>query len=158
MMIPHHRTAASGFSLIEALIALAIAGVAFVVLTNTFANTLTALRMMSIEADLQADVRFVRSIAIQVTDLDEFERGDSIETLDRGRADWSGEVEETAIPDLFRVRLRVAFPTSPDRSGPTEHEEVIYLLRPTWSNPVDRSSLLADFKDQVEVRRMQYDW
>ncbi|MCC5807688.1 MAG: prepilin-type N-terminal cleavage/methylation domain-containing protein [Opitutales bacterium] len=147
----------AGFTLIEALIALAIAGLAFAVLTQSFANTLTALRLMEIEADRQGDIRFVRSIAIMEPDLDEFERGDTIETLDRGRATWRGMVEPTTVPDLFRVRLTIEF-ENPEGGLPIEHEETFFLLRPTWSDPVDRSSLLSEMKDSVEFERGFLDW
>ncbi len=147
----------AGFTLIEALIALAIAGLAFAVLTQSFANTLTALRLMEIEADRQGDIRFVRSIAIQEPDLDEFERGDTIETLDRGRATWRGMAEPTAVPDLFRVRLTIEL-DNPEGGLPVEHEETFFLLRPTWSDPVDRSGLLSEMKDEVEFERGFLDW
>lgn len=150
-------TTPAGFTLIEALIALAMAGLAFTVLTQSFANTLTALRLIEIEADRQADVRFVRAVAIQEPDLDEFERGDTIETLDRGRASWRGTAEPTSIPDLFRVRLTIEF-DNPEGGLPIAHEESFFLLRPTWSDPVDRSSLLSEMKDEVEFERGFLDW
>lgn len=144
------------FTLVEALVALAIAGIAFAVLTASFANTLSALRLMSTEADRQADIRFVRSQAILEPDLQEFERGGDIETLDRGRASWRGEAEATDLPDLFRVRLFISL-DNPD-GRPIEHEETLLLLRPTWSDPIERSQALSEIRDRLQDTRDSLQW
>jgi len=146
----------SAFTLIEVLAAIAIAGVAFAVLTQTFVNTLEVLGSLKVEADESRDLRFVRSQIIQIADLEDLEDGGEIETLNLGEAIWEAEAEPTKVTDLFDVRLRIEF-ENPE-GEPFEHEERLYLLRPTWSDPIDRSTILEEARDRIEDLQYDRDW
>jgi prepilin-type N-terminal cleavage/methylation domain-containing protein len=146
----------SAFTLIEVLAAIAIASVAFAILTQVFVNTLEVLDSLEVEADKSRDLRFVRSQVIQIADLDTLEEGGEIETLNFGEAVWEAEAEPTTVTDLFDVILRIEF-ENPE-GEPFTHEERMYLLRPTWSDPVDRSSILAEARDKIEETRDERDW
>ena len=144
-----------GFSLIEILISIAIAGVAFAVLTQTFANTLRVLISMRGDNDVQGDIRFVRNQILTEPDRKKFEQGGAIPTLEHGEAEWTAEVEPSTVPDLFMVDLESQLRP---REGPAiEHTERLMLLRPTWSDAVDRTSLMEAFKRKVEDERGR-DW
>lgn len=145
-----------GFSLIETVIAVAIAGIAFFVLTETFFHVLLTLESLESQADYQKDVRFVRSQIVQLADRDEVEDGGIITTLDLGEADWEAEIEETDVTDLFELRLFIDF-ENPDAER-IRYEEVLYLLRPTWSDPIDRSSLLEEARQNIENIARRRDW
>lgn len=150
-----HRTAA--FSLIETVIAVAIAGIAFFVLTETFFNVLLTLEDLETKADNQKDLRFVRSQVIRIADRDEVEEGGTITTLGLGEADWDAEIEETETVDLFRLFLEIEF-ENPDGEEPIRHAETLTLLRPTWSDAIERSSLLEDVRRDIEDEQRRRDW
>lgn len=140
-----------GFSLIEIIVAIAIAGMAFAVLTQTFIYTLEALHGMKNQNHQQPDTRFVRSQVIMEANRDTFEQGGDLETLNMGTVRWEAIVEDTRTVDLFKVQLRMEF-NPPDRDRFVE-EETLWLLRPTWSDPMDRSSLLDDARRELDNER-----
>ncbi len=142
--------------MIEVLIAIAIAGVSFFVLTETFFNVLLTLDSLEAQSDYQKDVRFVRREIIQIAERDELEDGGEITTLDLGEATWEVELEETEIVDLFRVDLFIEF-ENPE-GEPIEYRENLYLLRPTWSDPIESSAILSDVRDRIEEENMRRDW
>jgi prepilin-type N-terminal cleavage/methylation domain-containing protein len=146
----------NGFSLIEVVIAIAVAGIAFFVLTETFFNVLLTLDGLESESDYQKDVRFVRREIIQIADRDELEDGGEITTLDLGEAVWEVELEETEVVDLFTMDLLIEF-ENPDGS-PIEYRERLFLLRPTWSDPIESSAILSDVRDRIEENNLRRDW
>ncbi len=150
------RRPTAAFSLIEAVIAIAIAGIAFFVLTETFFNILLTLERLQSESDFQKDVRFVRGQVIRLADRAAVEAGGDIITLDSGRADWSATVEDTEVADLFRVRLEIEF-TGADGQR-VAHGETLYLLRPTWSDPIERSALITEARQRIEREALHRDW
>ena len=147
----------SGFSLIETLVAVAIAGIAFFVLTETFFNVLLTLEALESEADYQKDIRFVRSQVIQIADRDELLDGGEIQTLDLGEATWDADLAPTDVLDLFALDLYIRL-ENPE-GDPFEHEERLYLLRPTWAEDgFDRSELRADIQRELEAKDRDRDW
>lgn len=157
-MIPaiHKGPQPKGFSLIEVVIAVAIAGIAFFMLTQTFFNVLLTLESLEAESDHQKDVRFVRRTVIQITDRDEIEDGGEITTLDLGEAEWRMEIEETEIVDLFKAALEIEF-ENPD-GEPIEYAETLYLMRPTWSDPIESSAILSEARDAILDEERDRDW
>ncbi|MEX0325246.1 MAG: PilW family protein [Puniceicoccaceae bacterium] len=157
-MIPalHRNSHRRGFSLIEVVIAVSLAGIAFFVLTQTFFNVLLTLESLESQSDYQKDVRFVRREIIQIADRDELEDGGEITTLDLGQADWRVEIEETEIVDLFKVLLEIDF-ENPD-GEPIEYREILYLMRPTWSDPIESSAILSEVRDAILEENLKRDW
>ena len=157
-MIPaiHKQDRRTGFSLIEVIIAIAIAGISFFVLTETFFNVLLTLESLESESDHQKDVRFVRRQIIQIADRDELEEGGEITTLDLGEAIWRIEVEETEIVDLFKLQLEIEF-ENPEGEA-INYEELLYLMRPTWSDPIESSAILSEVRDTIEDEERRRDW
>lgn len=146
----------AGFSLIEVVVAVAIAGIAFFMLTETFFNVLLTLESLESESDYQKDVRFVRREIIQIADRDELEDGGEITTLDLGEARWYATVEALDVVDLFRLELEIEF-ENPE-GDPIEYTETLYLLRPTWSDPIESSSILSEARDRIEEQNLRRDW
>lgn len=153
---PNKQPPESGFSLIEVVIAIAIAGAAFIVLTETFFNILLTLGSLETQSDHQRDVRFVRSQIIQLADREEVEDGGEITTLNLGEAEWIAEVEETETVDLFRLNLDIEF-ENPE-GQPILYEESLYLLRPTWGDSLERSALLDEMRRRIEDEAFDRDW
>lgn len=147
----------SGFSLIETVIAIAIAGIAFFMLTETFFHVLLTLESLDSETDYQKDIRFVRSQIIQLADREEVETGGEITTLDLGQANWRAEIEATEVVDLYRLLLDIEFAV-PD-GEPLLYRESLLLLRPTWrEDDFERSTLLSEVRKQIEEEDRRRDW
>ena len=142
----------SGFSLIEVLLALAIFILAAGVLTQAFINTLMGLEGIESDSALQADVKWARSVIIQEPDLDTFEEGGEIMALHSGAIEWEVTVDPLEVVDLFQVDLVMRL-EHPDSKKPLELRSELILLRPTWSDPVERSELLGDKTRIIEEER-----
>lgn len=159
-MIPepnkHPPPPSKGFSLIEAVIAIAIAGIAFIVLTETFFNVLLTVEDLESESDVSKDVRFVRRQIIQLPDRDSIEDGGTITTLDLGQATWEAEIEETDLLELMKVSLEIEF-ENPE-GDPIAYREILYLLRPTWSDPIENSAIRAEIQKRIENENRRRDW
>lgn len=146
-----------GFTLIEMLIALFVFSVVVVAFSQAFSNTLQALERKATVTAANDALRFVRSQIILEPDLDTFEDGGEIETLDVGTAEWEAEVEPTEIPDLFQVTLTISF-SGNDAIEEWTHEESIYLLRPTWSEFDEADELKTELQKQIERGRNSSHW
>jgi len=140
-----------GFTLIEVLVAIALFGLAAVVLTSAFANALIALSTLHDEAELEADLRWIRREVLLEPVRDTFEEGGEITTLRHGRARWSAIIEETGILDVFRVTLEVHLETDDGRTY--DRLDTLHLLRPTWSDPQERAQLLEENRRRIELER-----
>lgn len=137
-----------GFTMVEVTLAIALFGLTMVVITQAFVNTLVSLDSIESEADVQSDIRFVRALALEESDLDEFEQGGNVETLSSGTASWQATVEETRVSDLFSVQLTIEL-TPPGDTGRVTFNQDIMVLRPTWSDPVERSELIAEARERL---------
>ena len=69
----------------------------------------------------------------------------------------AAEIEETETVDLFRLILDIEF-ENPDGEDPIAYNEVLYLLRPTWGDSFERSSLLSDVRKEIEDEARRRDW
>lgn len=146
-----------GFTLVEVVIALAIFAFAAVVFTEGFTSILLSLDSLDQRTAEVTDIRFIRSQIIKEPDLDTFEEGGEVETVDSGTAYWQAVVEPAFVADLFDVTLTIELPETDYREAEVITER-FYLLRPTWSEPLDRSEIIADNKERLEDRRIDMDW
>lgn len=151
------RSAKRGFSLVEVLLALFLFSVIAIAVSEAFTNTLRALERKATVVATTDALRFVRSQIILEPDLETFEDGDEIETLDVGVARWEAEVEPTEIPHLFKVHLTIEFEGNEVIEN-WIHTETIHLLRPTWSETEEADELRADLQQQIEDGRNFTDW
>jgi general secretion pathway protein I len=140
-----------GFTLLEVTLAAAIFAVAVVVLSSAFTNALTALSNMRREENDAPLFEFVRSRAITIPDLENFEEGEKLSLPDEGQAMWTAHVEPTSIVDLFKVELTLTL-QRPGRDDAVQVQQ-FYLLRPTWSDADDRSKLIDDAKTRLSNER-----
>ena len=142
----------SGFSLIEVVVALAIFAMAAVVLSDAFVNALLA-REKGVSNDTRnRDIRAVRMQLLLEPDREEAKDGGTYETLSNGSANWRAEIEPTNVIDLFQVQLFIEFRES-QNDQETSYQETLYLLRPTWSESDERSTLLQEKKSALLDRR-----
>lgn len=144
-----------GFTVIEVLVALVIFGAGSTVLTFAFSNAVLALRHQEKNNHWESDLQFVRRQVLVAKDLDELEDGDDIESLSSGEISWrASNVEMAEVVDLFKVTVEYEIEDAPE--GYEHHTEVLYLLRPEWSNGEfagDRETLLQDKRESLRSAR-----
>ncbi|MEZ5277726.1 MAG: prepilin-type N-terminal cleavage/methylation domain-containing protein [Opitutaceae bacterium] len=138
----------SGFTLIEVLLALALFSVSVVVLASAYINVIVGLESVRVDRVLEQEMAFVRSAVLTAPDLETLEEGGELPTGELGLAYWEAELEPTAIADLFVVRVSITIEGTRETEGKTLNERLI-VLRPGWSEPVDREELRAESKERI---------
>lgn len=141
-----------GFTLLEVTLAAAIFAAAAVVLSTAFSNALTAMGNMRRESNEEPLFRHVRSLAVTIPDLDNFEQGEELLLPDDAKAEWTAKVEPTTVADLFRVELTISLHLKND-SEPRVEVSHLYLLRPTWSDADDRAKIIEEAKTRLTDER-----
>ena len=142
------RRAASAFTLLEVLIALAIFAVAAVMLGMTYINALNAYDLATRRNEYDADLRFVRSAVLTESDRDKVEEGGDLDLGNNRRAHWQADIASTDTVDLFSVSWTCEI-TDPARREPYRVTQTFLLLRPTWSDPVERTKLLEQVRQRI---------
>ncbi len=144
----HPRKGNRGFTLIEVLISLAIFAMAAIVLGAAYLNVLTAYQISTRRRMNDEDIRFARSLIMAQADRKLVEKGGEFDTVGGRHVQWTGEIESTTMPDLFEVTMTCDL----SASGDLPEKKVIEhfrLLRPTWSDPVERDKLRADDRKRI---------
>jgi general secretion pathway protein I len=143
---------AKGFSLIEVLIALALFAIASNIIGSAFINALLSRERNNDNSYRDIAVQTARKQLLLEKNIDDAEDGGSVETLELGEVDWYAEIIPTDMVDLFEVNLFIEFFDVKD-DQPSNYNETLLLLRPTWSESDERSSLLQDKKeDLLDIR------
>ncbi|KAF0094431.1 MAG: hypothetical protein E1N59_1962 [Puniceicoccaceae bacterium 5H] len=152
------RTARHGFTLVEVIVALAIAFVSLGVLTQAFVYSLEALPSEQTNRQIERDdLRWVRSQILESEDRDVLEDGGEITTPTLDEVEWEAELEEAELPDLFYVTIQYQWRDQLSLED-REHEETLLIYNPNWSDPTDRDSLLEDAQDAIERIADERDW
>lgn len=139
--------------MIEVLVAMVIFTSAFVLLADAYVNALEAYSGREKKTLVDQDLAFVRQRIFRAPNVDVLEQGGSIETWEAGPASWSVDYEETGVIDLFRVDVEIELGETGEL-----YTQTLYLLRPSWSDPAERESLLNDKRDQIRNDRFGADW
>ena len=146
-MIPRPRSG-SGFSLPEVLAALVIFPMAAVVLGAAYVNVLQSYQIAGRAAESDPDVAFARQELLAQSDLPTAEKGDEFDTPDGRHVSWSAEITQADTTDLFTV-VFTCEATDPSAKEPRKTWQTFMLLRPTWSDPTDRSNLRQAAADRI---------
>jgi general secretion pathway protein I len=138
-----------GFTLIEVLVALAIFALTAVVLGGAYLNVLN-----SYEAARRANVSdeavyFARSQLLTQSNLQSAQGGAEFDDGDR-HVKWTADIEPENTTDLFAVTFTCTI-TEPTAPGPRSVVETFDLLRPTWSDPVARSTLRQNAANRIAL-------
>lgn len=121
--------------------ALAIFAIAVMVLAGAYVNVLNSVESAKLDQSLDQELAFVRAQVLLEPDLATVQAGGEVPTGTHGTATWSAEVSPTNVADLFRVDLTVALGGDGKAVAPREEKETLFLLRTSWSQPVDRDAL-----------------
>lgn len=139
-----------GFTLIECIIALALFAMASVMIAQTCFNCINAIDLMKKDPNADALRDFVRMKVMEVSELDSLKSGISFENFDNSRIDVSGEISQTAIPDLFLFDYKA-------KGANFEFSEQLLLLRRNWyENISDRSDLVTERTKELERSRNSF--
>ncbi|HUL53123.1 MAG TPA: prepilin-type N-terminal cleavage/methylation domain-containing protein [Opitutaceae bacterium] len=141
-------SATPGFTLLEVLVALAIFALAAVVLGATYVNALNAYEAATRRNGYSEDLRFARMAVLTEPDRNKVEEGGELDLGGGKRARWQADVASTNTVDLFSVTWTCAI-TNPARPEPFRTSQTFLLLRPTWSDPVERATLLEQTRERI---------
>ena len=151
---PWHRSgrrgpvSTAGFTLLEVLVALAIFALAAVVLGATYVNALNAYEAATRRNEYSEDLRFVRTAVLTEPDRNKVEEGGELDLGGNKRARWQVEIASTNTVDVFSVAWTCEI-TDPSRHEPFRTSQTFLLLRPTWSDPVEHSTLLEQVRERI---------
>lgn len=148
-MSPATARSARAFTLIEVLVSLAIFALAAVVLSVAYLNVIGSYRTLGSRHEAEEDWKWVRSVVLVEPEREKIEQGGQLSLPDGRQVNWSAEIEQAGVADLFRLTLQVEAPGSGDQPA-WEHKESLHLLRPAWSDPAERDRLRALTKQRVE--------
>ena len=149
------RKRAYAFSLIEVIIALAVFALAATVLMSSFVDALLARESTSNKSLINTDIRAVRMQLLLEPSIEAAEDGNEYESLSSGEASWIATINPTNVVDLFKVNFSIEFREPPEgHSG--SYKEILYLLRPTWSEIDERDELLQDKRKELLDSRRDY--
>ena len=137
-----------GFSLIEVLIALALFAICSNLIASAFINALLARERNASSTYQDIAINTVRKQLLLEKNSEDAEEGGTLTLLEKGDASWIVEIYPTDIIDLFECRFDIEFLES-DSPNQEIYSETLYLLRPTWSESDERSSLLQEKKDAL---------
>ena len=138
-----------GFTLIEVILATILFAVAAVGFVQTAFYIHRALEQIESQDSREADIRFVRQTVLAIEQRKILEEGDEMNTLNSGVAMWEVEIEETTVPDLFKVILTIAFDGDSNSGEPHIDELYIFRKGSDWSQPVDRGTLLEENRERI---------
>ena len=128
------------FTLLEVLIALVIFVFTAVILGGAYVNVLISYHIAARGNAGAQDVAFARQQLLTQPDLQTAETGDEFASADGHQVKWTATIEPTTTADLFTVTLTcVSSGAALDKAQTTT--QTFMLLRPTWSQAADRSSL-----------------
>jgi general secretion pathway protein I len=137
------------FTIIEVLVALAIFALTAVVLGAAYLNVLNGYEIARRANVNDGEVYFARSQLLSLADLQTAENGAEFDDGDR-HVKWTAAVEPTSTTDLFTVTFTCTV-TEQSAPQPRVVTESFMLLRPTWSDPADRTTLRANAASRIAL-------
>lgn len=141
---------ARGFTLLEVLLALALFSLAVVVLVASYLNIVEGLAAVRTDREFEQEVRWVREQVLLQADLEELGKGGATATPTQAKLSWTVSVEPAPVADLFTIDLQVAMEREKERR---DHTERLTVLRPQWSEPVERGKLIDEARQRIEEDR-----
>jgi general secretion pathway protein I len=146
--VPRGRAPNRGFTLLEALVALAIFALTAIVLGASYVNVLNSYAIAARGNETNEDVQFARAQMLAEPDRKVIEQGGDYDSTGNRHVKWSATIASTSINDLFTVTF-VCEVSDPERPAPEKVTQTFTVLRPTWSDPAERAQLLQDAKARI---------
>ncbi len=146
------RARLRAFTLIEVLISLAIFALASVVLAAAYLNVLGGYQAVARRQQGEEEWKLVRSVVLSESDRQKVEAGGRLQLSDNSTMRWTATIEGTAVADLFAVTVRAEPEVSLNNEN-RAREQKILLLRPKWSDPVERDKLRSVSQQRLAKQR-----
>lgn len=141
-----------GFTLLEVLLSVALFALAVVVLAGAYINVLEGVESVRVDRAFEQEVRWVRERILTEPDRKTAEEGGEAATPDFGTARWEVAIEPMDVADLFRIEMHVVMEGTGDVAV-REVTERFVILRPQWSEPVEREQLRTEGRRKIEEER-----
>jgi prepilin-type N-terminal cleavage/methylation domain-containing protein len=138
-----------GFTLIEVLVALMIFALTAVVLGGAYVNVLNSYEIARKANVNDEDISFARSQLLTQSDLQTARNGAEFDDGDR-HVKWTSEIEPATTTDLFSVAFSCTI-TESGAATPRVQVQHFMLLRPTWSDPTERTALRQAAADRIAL-------
>jgi general secretion pathway protein I len=148
----HPRSIRRAFTLIEVLISLAIFALAAVVLAAAYLNVLGGYQAVARRQQGEEDWKLVRATVLSESDRTKIEAGGRFPLADGTYLRWTARIEGTAVADLFAVTVH-AEPELAVNSEGRARDQRLLVLRPGWSDPVERDKLRAATQQRFTQKR-----
>jgi general secretion pathway protein I len=149
-IVNHQSKIASGFTLLEVLVALLIFAFTAVMLGSAYVNVLNSYQVAARANQMNEDVAFARSQLLAEPDRKIIEQGGDFESTNNRRVKWTATIASTTINDLFTVTFVCEITDSAKGGEPEKVTETFTVLRPTWSDPAERGQLLLDIRARIQ--------
>jgi hypothetical protein len=135
------------------LMALALFAISAVVLVSAYINVIFGLESVRVDRVLEQEMAFVRSFILTAPDLEAVEEGGELPSGGLGYAYWEAELEPTEVADLFVVYVTITLEGTREVEEKSRTERLI-VLRPSWSEPIEREELRAASKERLAELRL----
>ena len=142
------RPVSRGFTLLEVLVALMIFVMAAAVLGSAYVNVLNGYDLAQQANERDEDIEFARAQLLAEPDHDKAEQGGEFDSANNRHVSYHAQIDPTQTADLFAVAFTCEI-TDPEAKAPETVTENFMVLRPTWSDPTKRSTLLDAAKQQI---------
>ncbi len=140
---------ASGFTLVEVLVALTIFSISAIILSAAYVNVLLGYQLATQTEQTSDDVAFARSLVLTEPDRTKLEQGGEFDTAAGRHATWSVDIASTNMPDLFTVTFTCEI-SDPAQPTPQKTVQTFTVLRPTWAiDPAERDKLRQDARTRI---------
>jgi general secretion pathway protein I len=147
------RPTERGFTLLEVLIAMAIFAMGAIVLIASYINVLNSYHAASQGLQGDPELAFCRNELMQIPDLTTAQTGDEYDSPDLPptHVKWTATITPTTGMDVFNVVMTVT--ETPAGQETKTITDTFTILRPTWSDPTDKTALRQT--NQAAILTMQ---
>jgi type II secretion system protein I len=139
-------------TLVEVLVALAIVGMAVSVLAAGYINVLNGYRSIEDTSGASPDVAFARHQVMIAPTREKAEEAGDATRINGEPLSWRAVLQETDLPDVFRVELTVELGMPPPEEMITVVHQ-FWLRQPAWSLPDEAGPRREDFRKRIEDGR-----
>ncbi|HZZ18650.1 MAG TPA: hypothetical protein VFE25_04740 [Opitutaceae bacterium] len=119
-----------------------------VVLGSAYLNVLNSYQVAQRSNANEDAIAFARSQLLVISDLATAETGQEFDDGPR-HVKWTAEIAPTNTTDLFTVIFTCVVTDPP--AGDKTTKETFMLMRPTWSDPTERTSLRQNAANRIAV-------
>ena len=137
-----------GFTLLEVMVSLVIFAMTAIVLGSAYVNVLNSYAIVARGGQAHEEVAFARAQMLAEPDIHVIEQGGDFQSTGGRSVRWSATIVPTTINDLFTVTF-VCEITMEGKSEPEKITQTFTVLRPTWSDPADRTKLLQEVTSRI---------